>query len=467
MESPTVNKYDYLRRLSRACDMFVWGIESGAQSFEELDMPALLAKGTDYHASLVPQVHPELIVALMKPKNSVAICNFSKVLRDYIEDFGRRVDEGQPIITVFPTLPTELFYGMDVAPLLPEMLVITLAATFKAGVEPELDAAEIEGLPGHVCGFQKAPLMAEQRGLLPKPIMFVKTTAPCDSSNIVMQYTAHKVGVPLYAVDSPYYSNRRAFKYFVDEIKRMIETIEKATGHTMDEDRLRRHVEWTNQYMSYLFKLAELRKNRPIPDPGMHRMLDLGALMMAGCAPSLPEYSRLMLEQARARVDSGTTFLPDGKKEIRTLWTGSMFPFSIYLGDWVEDMFGSTYAGCSLTNMPADVHGLVNTSSVESMIEGLAWRTFNFPMHRTVMSHTDIYMNDMLNVAKEYGAECAIYAGNMGCKHSWTLPKLLSDMFQEKLGIPTMSFEIDWTDGRFTTRDTVLNYLTEFFSTLR
>lgn len=466
MEQKAVVKYDYMARMARACDMFVWGIDSGAHTMEELDIPALLAKGTEYHASLLPQVQPELIASLLKPKNGQSIKAFSLALRDYIEDLGVRIDQGKPIIGVFPTLPLELFYGLDVAAVLPEVFSLVIAATYKAGVEQELDASEVEGLPGHVCAFQKAPLMAFQNGLLPKPMMFVKTTAPCDSSNITMQYTAHKLGVPLHAVDSPYYSNRRAFKYFLDEIKRMIEKIEKATGHTMDEDRLRQRVQWTNEYMSNLFKLAELRKNRPNPDPGMHRMLDLAALMMGGCSENLPNYSRVTYQEALERQRKGKTFLPQGKKEIRTLWTGSMFPYAIYLGDWVEDLFGSTYVSCALTNMPADVHGLINTSSLESMIEGLAWRTFNFPMHRTVMSHTDVYLNDMLAVAKEVGADAAIYAGNMGCKHSWTMPKLLSDHFQEEIGIPTTTLEVDWVDGRFTPRDMVMNHLTEFFGTL-
>ena len=218
--------------------------------------------------------------------------------------------------------------------------------------------------------------------------------------------------------------------------------------------------------MANLYKLAELRKHRPNPDPGMHRMLDLAGLMMGGCSANLPKYSETTLREAQERVDKGISFLPPGKQEILTLWTGSMFPYALDLGDWVEDLFGSTYVSCALTNMPEQVHGLVNTSSVETMIEGLAWRTFNFPMHRTVMSHTDVYLNDMLTVAKEVGTDTAIYAGNMACKHSWTMPKLLADAFQEQLGISTMTMEVDWVDGRFTPRDSIMNTLSEFFGTL-
>ena len=124
MEEKAVVKYDYMARMARACDMFVWGIDSGATTMEELDIPALLAKGTEYQASLLPQVQPELIAALLKPKNSQAIKTFSMALRDYTEDLGVRIDQGKPIIGVFPVIPLELFYGLDVAAVLPEIFTL-------------------------------------------------------------------------------------------------------------------------------------------------------------------------------------------------------------------------------------------------------------------------------------------------------------------------------------------------------
>ncbi|MGV8075374.1 MAG: 2-hydroxyacyl-CoA dehydratase [Syntrophobacteraceae bacterium] len=468
MEQKAIEKYEYMSRITGACDLFEWCIDTGATSAQELMplLPNVLARGTEYHASLVPQAHPDLIAAIMKPKNSGAIKSWAVAARDYILDLCDRIDRGKPLIGVFPNVPLELFYAMDLAPIVPEMWSLILPATYSTGVEPELDDSEIEGFPGHVCAFQKAPLAAMEKGLLPTPSMFFKFTAACDSSNIVMQYTANKLNIGLYAIDSPYYSNRRAFKYFVDEIHRMIERIEKATGHTIDEDLLRHRVGWTNQFLDNLYKLDALRKNRPNPDPGMHRLLDLAALVMGGSTEKFVDYSRLTYQEALARHEKGETFLPEGKKEIRTLWTNSTFPYALYMSDWVEEHFGSTYISCLLSNLPADIFGQVNTSSVESMIEGLAWRTFNAPMHRTVMSHVDVYLNDMLSVAESGGAHCAIYAGNQSCKHSWVLPKLIGDLLQEELEIPSFNFEVDWVDGRFTPPDMVRNYLTEFFGTL-
>ncbi|MGV8074321.1 MAG: 2-hydroxyacyl-CoA dehydratase [Syntrophobacteraceae bacterium] len=468
MEQKAIEKYEYLHRIVAICDLLEMAIDTGATTPQELmpHIPGLLGKVTEYHASLLPRVHPELIDAALKPKNSQAIKYFALGLRDYVTGIADGVDQGKPLIHYFVAVPGEIFYAMDVVGIETELWTLLIPAVLKEGVEPELDESEIEGFAGHMCGFGRAPFMALQKGLLPKPFMFVKTTAPCDSSNITTQYAAHKLNIPLYAVDSPYYTNRRAFRYFLDEFKRMIETIEKTTGHTLDEDKLRSRVESSNVFMNYTFKLEALRKHVPNPDPGMHRLLDRAAFEICGSTDKLTDYSRKTYEEALARQEKGETFLPEGKKEIRTLWTGSTFPYAIYIADWVEEQFGSTYIDCYLSHAPGDIIGLVNTTSVESMIEGLAWRMFNAPMHRNVMSHTDVHLNDMLAAAKSHGAHASIYAGHQGCKHSWTLPKLLSDLFQSELGIPSLTFEVDWVDKRFTPPDVVRNHLGEFFQTL-
>ena len=82
------------------------------------------------------------------------------------------------------------------------------------------------------------------------------------------------------------------------------------------------------------------------------------------------------------------------------------------------------------------------------------------------MGHTDIHVNDMLSVAKEYRANAAVFGGNHTCKYAWTLPKMLSDILEDELGIPSLTYEVDLVDARFTPHASVKQHLTEFFKTL-
>ncbi len=463
-----IMKYDYLRRSDAICDLITGVLATGAQTPEELGehLPGLLQMVPEYHASLVPRVYPDLVEAFLKPKNRNSIGTFILAFKEYLTDLVKNIDEGRPLISNFPFFSLEIFYSMGLVPCMSEVVPFVIAIALTDGVVSELDEAERDGLPGHVCGFQKVPMKAIERGLLPKPDLFITNTAPCDSSNIMYQLIKKRLNVPVLMVDSPYYNDTKAFKYYLDEFKRMVEKLEKASGCTLDEERLRRHVEMGNETLKYLYGLQELRRQIPCPDPGMHRVLDTLAMMMSGANERFIDYMRVCYEEAKERVETGTTFLPEGKKEIRTLWSYSHLPNMLSLPSWLEDEFGSTYLECSLSVLPAENVGYVNTTSVESMIEGLAWRSFNFPMHRNVMGHTDIHVNDMLTVARAYRAQAALFGGNQTCKYAWTLPKIMSDVLEEELGIPSVTYEVDYLDARFAPHPSIRAILTEFFQTL-
>ena len=467
-KNKAITKYDYFRRVDAVCDLLTGVLATGAQTPEELGerLPALLQMIPEYHAALVPKAYPDLIEALLKPKNRNAIGTFILAFKEYLTALTDNIDEGLPIVSNFPFSSPEIFLSMGLVPCLSEVFPFVLAIALTDGVVQELDEAELEGFPGHVCGFQKVPLKAIEKGALPKPDLFITNTAPCDSSNIMYQFLTRRLNVPVLMVDSPYYNNTKAFRYYLGEFRKMVEKLQKMTGRTMDEERLRRHVEMGNEQLRYLYGLQELRKHTPCPDPGMHRVLDTVAVMMAGTNEKFVEYARICYEEAKERDDRGTTFLPEGKKEIRTLWSYSHLPNLLSLPSWLEDEFGSTYLGCSLSVLPAENVGYVDTASVESMIEGLAWRSFNFPMHRNVMGYTDIHINDMLTVARAYHAQAALFGGNHTCKYAWTLPKIMSDVLEEQLGIPSITYEVDYLDARFAPHPSVRALLTEFFQTL-
>lgn len=463
-----ITKFDYFRRVDAICDLVTGVLATGAQTPEELGqhLPGLLQMIPEYHASLVPKVYPDLIEALIKPKNRNGIGTFILAFKEYLTDLAGNIDEGRPLVHTFPFFSPEIFFSMGIVPCLSEVLPFVIAIALTDGVSIELDESEREGLPGHVCGFQKVPMKAIEKGLLPKPDLFITNTAPCDSSNIMYQLLKKRLNVPVVTVDSPYYNHTKAFRYYLDEFKKMIEKMEKASGSTLDETRLRKHVEMGNEQLKYFYGLQELRKHIPCPDPGMHRVLDTLAVYMTGTNEKFIDYMRICYEEARQRDEQGITFLPEEKREIRTLWSYSHLPNMLSLPSWLEDEFGSTYLECSLSILPAENVGYVDTGSVESMLEGLAWRSFNFPMHRNVMGHTDIHVNDMLTVARAYQARAALFGGNQTCKYAWTLPKIMSDVLEEELGIPSITYEVDYLDARFAPHASIRATLTEFFQTL-
>ncbi|MBI5506479.1 MAG: 2-hydroxyacyl-CoA dehydratase [Deltaproteobacteria bacterium] len=464
-QQSSLTRYDHFRKVDAVCDLFQMAIATGASSPADLDIPMLMGILPEYHASLVPQIYPEVIEAILKPKNRAATLAHMAAAKRYVADLTAALDRGQPVLYNFAVTTPEIFLAMDLVPLCYELMPLYIAAAFVGGVDQDIDLTEDEGLPGHICSAQKAPNGALMSGKMPMPDIMVKTTVPCNSSNMMYQWAQQQFGAKVVVVDSPYYANRRAFGYYVQEWKNMVRSVEQLTGHKLDEERLRHHVQLGNEQLKYYYGLQELRRRIPNPDPGMHRALDVAGLYLCGANQEMVEYSKTCYREARERADAGIAVVGD-KKEIRTIWTWGSTPHMLYLPDWLEDRFGMSFLECGLSYMPAEIVGYVDTTSVDSMIEGLALRAFNMPMGRTGMTHADLMIEDFVKVAKAYHADAAVFSGHMACKHSWAVAKMLGDALQERAGIPSFKWETDLLDTRFTPHSSAKAQLGEFFETL-
>jgi len=467
-------KYDYLRRLNVTCDLLRVALSSGAQTLPELvanwpQIKAELIKEHDeeYVQHLFELVFPEVAEALLNPKHLQPTIKFAIALKKYVLDLGKYLDEGKPVVYNWPTFTPEVWYAMGVVPVFPfEAFAGLLSGLYTDGLEAENDEAEKQGFAFHICSFTKGPIKAIEVGKLPKPDLIIKNSSPCDSSNLNYQYAAYVNKCPLLILDSPYYTNQRALKYYVQNVREMLEEGQKITGMKLDVDKLRYHCEISNRQMKYMYGLQRLRKEVPCPDPGMMRFLDFGTLVLCGHSDLVPAYLEQRYKEVKERHERGETFLPPGKKEIRTLWSWGWVANMFYLPHWLEETFGSTYMECQLSYLPEDITGFVDTTNLDTMLEGLARRSMNFVMHRTAMSYSDIWVNDFVTIARSHKVDVAIFGGNRACKHAWTLCKILSDALQEQLGIPTLVWEHDVCDKRFMPHSKIKELLTEFFTTV-
>lgn len=462
-----IDRYDYYRRIDALCDLIAFAAGAEATTWEELSaqMPMMLAALPPYHASLVPDVFPEFIGAVLKPKNRSAALAFATSLKRHLADLGRSMEEGRPQVAIFGAVTGEVFAALGLVPVMLEALSLVPSAVLRSGVEAEIDASEVEGFASHLCNMQRVPVTSLEGGNLPKFDAVVKGTAPCNSSNMLYQYALEKHGLRIIPVDCPYYNNERAFEYYVEEFRAMVAELEQLAGRRLDEATLRRHVEMGNEQMRHLYALQELRKKRPNPDPGMHRAYDLVGLYHCGLNETYVDYMRLVYQEAKERHESGQSFLAPGKKEIRTLWTWGLTGHMLYMYDWLEDEFGSTFLECGVSYLPGDVVGYVDPTSIDTMLRGLARRTLHFPMIRQAMGFSDVYVGDMVRIATEYGADAAVFSGNQSCKHAWAAAKRISDALMENPGIPSLTWETDLVDKRFTPHPATKSLLREFFST--
>jgi 2-hydroxyglutaryl-CoA dehydratase, D-component len=410
------------------------------------------------------KVQPDLIDCILQDRNRRVASAFLNNLVGFVDYCEKLLDDNRPICYHYFPISVEILLALGVAPVCYEVICGVDAALYIDGSEAGIDRIEAEGYPDHLCSTQKGTAGYFLMDTIPKPDFLVKSATPCDSSNKLYEWTAVKFDAPLIMLETPYYRNERGHQFAIGEVKRMIRELEKLTGTKLDEDRLREYCDYGNETVDYILKIQELKRKKPCPDTGWHRPADTIFMTQIG-TPFGRDYFKTLYETIKERVDAGVGIIPEDKEERRLAWGYTWEVFDLPFFDWLEQEHGATYSLDTLTYLSPET-GLVDTTNMETMIEGLSWRLLNMPMGRQTMGFSDVWINDFVKIAKEYKIDAFVIGGHMACKHFWALNKLLTDKIKDEVGIPTLRFEMDMFDKRFTPPNELKRIMTEFFATM-
>lgn len=299
---------------------------------------------------------------------------------------------------------------------------------------------------------------------VPKPDIIVKPVGACDASNMAYQWIAERTDAKFIPIDTPYAMDAKSFEYYAKEFRKMATRLEELSGQELDPERLRKVVEYSNEAYEYLLETLELRKAVPCPDPGFSHISAAGIMLTSVGQPEGISYFKKCRDIAKNNVERGVGVVPEGMEEIRTIWTNVPILFDISFYEWMEEELGAVHLFDALDWFFTEP---IDTSGTETIIRGLAERSFNWPMHRQGLGYADTWIDDFVWLAKEYRADCAIFGGHMACKHSWALNKLLSDGLKKEAGIPSLRFDMDIADKRFASIADIKTKMTEFIQTVR
>ena len=207
---------------------------------------------------------------------------------------------------------------------------------------------------------------------------------------------------------------------------------------------------------------AELRRHKPCPLPG--RMLVLNGTSNAmACYPEMANMLERELEVGQMMIELGMSPCPNGEKHRAALLQNMPWSSSGIM-DWMErehdtvaimDAFG--FQGDIMYNDLDDRRDCFKTMGKRMqnnpMIHGAAGPTENF-----------VYLVD--KIFQDYEPDVSIFLGHIGCKHTWASAKIVTDMIQEKYGIPSLYLDLDGIDGRYKSLDEIQASLGEYFDTV-
>ncbi|UCD08163.1 MAG: 2-hydroxyacyl-CoA dehydratase [Dehalococcoidales bacterium] len=391
--------------------------------------------------------------------------------------------EGKPVAYSFIVCAyDEIIHAMDVVPVWTENYAGVCAA--KRDAQRFLEKAEAENFSRSLCtyalcdlGFDiwraelgEMPPDAPWRGLVRPDMMLGSGQLVCDPRNKWYQAAQHYMpDVPVYEVGMPWpqyesdYDYREVqdyyVEYIVEQLRGLIEFMEKHTGHKMDWDRLAEMVDITDKTWNLIWDTYELRKAKPCPmDTGdaMNTMVPIAFMM--GTQEAYDFFLELNAE-LKQKIENGEGVIPNEK--YRLLWGGGL-PSWFALSDF--NYFNSkgavfpaetTYRSFENTRLFD-----IDLTKISDPLEHIAWRwikywTFWYDAARKRSgSHPDV--ERLIQYIEDYDIDGVVMHEAFSCR-TWH-PGLIWQLNQLKKiyrDIPSLVLEGDIVDiGSYSEADT-------------
>lgn len=400
---------------------------------------------------------------------------FMKLLLNYLKGYDISIAQGNKTAIYSFCLPPELFYMLDIYPMCQEVGTLAIAVTNIGNISQNyIDLAEEAGISSHECNAQKIWLGATLCGEAPKPDAIIYSSQPCDSTNNQYQILERWYGAPTFTIDIPYWSyepenpyyDEDVLPYMANQLKNLLGFLERVSGNKTNEEKLKHIFSLSNEARENISEVQELVKHVPSPVTSISAINNYFVLLTNSGLPSAVEYSSKMKNYVKEVVKrglGGINLAYGGKKEEK-FRVVSLYPFNPSVIQWMERKYGAIVVQDMLGYQLAKP---VDLTSEETIMRDLGKTVLDMPMGRQSRGPMYFYFDDMIRLGKEYKADCYIFGGHVGCKHSWGGIKLLTDVLKEETGLSTIVFETDVFDPRVGNPSAMKKKLKVFFDSLK
>ncbi|WKY47527.1 2-hydroxyacyl-CoA dehydratase family protein [Eubacteriaceae bacterium ES3] len=399
------------------------------------------------------------IINYMSKKDPKSLWMFD-VQKAYWEDVRDAHKNGKKVIFFGGPAPIEFIYAFDAVPFFLDMMPTRLASNVEA-VSVYIDEAE-KHVPPTVCGLDKVELGIALRGEYGVvPDGYVYCTVPCDSARVCHPAIDKIFGVPSFRLDVPFRRDDRGYNYLADQYKDFIKFMEDVTGKKMDWDKFAEVAKISDETNDLLEKIADLRKLKPCPLPGRLLVLNEMVACMAG-HPAMLKYMQAQYKLGTMLAEKGIGAVKEEK--YRVSWLQNIVWANAGLLDWMEKTYGAV--------MVMDGFGYQKgilfdgDYSPEHARYIMAKKALEVPMIHGASGPAAHYVDLVEGIMADYDVNVSMFIGHVGCKHTFAAAKIVTDMIQDKFGIPTLNVDLDAIDLRYKSIDEVKVAIGEYMETI-
>jgi benzoyl-CoA reductase/2-hydroxyglutaryl-CoA dehydratase subunit BcrC/BadD/HgdB len=373
---------------------------------------------------------------------------------------GRYADGAVPVAWVTSGFPVEMLRALGFHTVYPE----NHAAM--CGVQrlvPALsDAVEAEGYSRDLCSYVRSDLgsIATGRspaGRLPRPDLLACCTNICQTVLYWYRDLAHRFGVPLVVIDTPFIYGQPAphqLQYVVDQLEEAIGVAERVAGRLLDRGTLSETFRLSREGSELWGQCLETARHRPAPWTGVDGFFHLGPVVALRGTEECNAYYRQLLDELRDRVARGIGGLR-GAERHRLLWDNLPIWYATREITTLLATHGFNFVCTTYTNAWAEASSLIDPGD---------------PILSAARSYSQIMLNrDLPNklrllerLGKEFEADGAVLHSDRSCKPYSIGQVDLKDRLASGLGIKTLLLEADHNDPRSWASELASNRLTAF-----
>lgn len=391
--------------------------------------------------------HPELLWTM----------EIQKFMWDNYRDAHKN---GKKLVFYGGSVPTEIIAAFDCFGFYMDVI------PFRLSTNPAITAQYIDEAEKYVaptmCGLDKTELGAWLSGAYGiKPDMFVYNTVPCDSSRLAYPAMEKMMNVPSFSFDTPFRRDDRGAEYLADQCEDFIAFMEEQTGKKLDWDKLKYYMENSNRNFELQRKCADLRKHKPCPLPGRLLVLN-GTTNAVACYPEMGDLYEAEIEAGQMMIDLGMGACPEEKYRVAMLQ--NMIWGAASVMDWMQ-MEYNAIAVMDAFGFQGDIM-YEHLDDRRDCLKTMGKKLQNNPMIHGASGPSEYHLKMVDEIFQNYDCNVSMFLGHVGCKHTWASAKMVSDMVQDKYGLPTLYLDLDCIDGRYKSIDEVKSQIAEYFETV-
>lgn len=411
--------------------------------------------------NLLPGDSRRALTAMLIPRLREGSLAFFKMLAQWLADARRAPLEGKKSILIPFCFPPELVHCFDNSyPITSEVLSSLEVIALEGQGERYYDMALGLGLPDHICSANAVEVgsMLGSDDFQPQAIISA-AVGSCDINAKTHELVSNYHGIPMFVLEKPVDNTERGRDQYQKNFNRLVSDLEEFLGEELTDEKLFRTCEKVNAANKLMMELWDLHKAVPDPVPNLFSLYTYaGRFAMWGTDEAI-DSMRILIDVSKRRLAAGE--YPAEREVARCFLTYTSYYFDLAgMFNWMEEE-GYTYLGDGLGLL---FPGIIDTSSHESMLWGLAEEAWNMPMTRQVGGHSMsmCWLEDALYAAKDLGADCAIYSGHHSCKQTWSVASILRTELMNRAGVPMLTLQGDSWLKRTTPMSVIQNEIDEF-----